>query len=182
MAWEERGLSLNILRKTNRCRILENFTNYEAKDLLRNGIDARIGDIMAWEERGSCLNIFQKTNHSQILETFTNYEAKALLGNRHGVGGAWIMYHIPDDKSRSDLRNLHELRGKSLVGQVSETRRFALFAKPSRFDTRIGVVMAWELSGIDARIGVVMAWEEHGSCLNIFRMIYRGRILETFRN
>ncbi|KAF7835424.1 uncharacterized protein G2W53_010283 [Senna tora] len=27
-----------------------------------------------------------------------------------------------------------------------------------------------------------MVWEERGSCLNIFRMTNRGRILETFRN
>ncbi|KAF7834966.1 uncharacterized protein G2W53_009825 [Senna tora] len=51
------------------------------------------------------------------------------------MGGAWIMSsHIPDDKSRSDLRNLHELRGKRLVAQVSQTRRFALYS-------RTGVVM-----------------------------------------
>ncbi|KAF7839219.1 uncharacterized protein G2W53_007701 [Senna tora] len=35
MAWEERGLSFNIFRTTNRGRILETFTNYEAKELLR---------------------------------------------------------------------------------------------------------------------------------------------------
>ncbi|KAF7839193.1 uncharacterized protein G2W53_007675 [Senna tora] len=31
MAWEERGSCINIFRTTNRCRILETFTNYEAK-------------------------------------------------------------------------------------------------------------------------------------------------------
>ncbi|KAF7835023.1 E3 ubiquitin-protein ligase AIRP2 [Senna tora] len=46
------------------------------------------------------------------------------------MGGAWIMsQHILDDTSRSDLRNLHELRGKRLVAQVSETRRFALYLR-----------------------------------------------------
>ncbi|KAF7820992.1 uncharacterized protein G2W53_026447 [Senna tora] len=35
MAWEERGLCLNIFQTTNRSRISETFSNYEAKDLLR---------------------------------------------------------------------------------------------------------------------------------------------------
>ncbi|KAF7820796.1 uncharacterized protein G2W53_026251 [Senna tora] len=35
LAWEERGACLNIFRTTNHGRILETFTNYEAKDLLR---------------------------------------------------------------------------------------------------------------------------------------------------
>ncbi|KAF7802541.1 uncharacterized protein G2W53_041652 [Senna tora] len=36
LAWEERGSCLYIFRMTNRRRISETFTNYEAKDLLRN--------------------------------------------------------------------------------------------------------------------------------------------------
>ncbi|KAF7800401.1 uncharacterized protein G2W53_045229 [Senna tora] len=40
------------------------------------------------------------------------------------MGGVWIMsYHVPDDKSRLHFRNLHELRGKRLFVQLSETRR-----------------------------------------------------------
>ncbi|KAF7835000.1 uncharacterized protein G2W53_009859 [Senna tora] len=35
LAWEERGSCPNIFRMTNRGRISETFTNYEAKDLLR---------------------------------------------------------------------------------------------------------------------------------------------------
>ncbi|KAF7831991.1 uncharacterized protein G2W53_014324 [Senna tora] len=35
LAWEERGSCFNIFRMTNRGRISETFTNYEAKDLLR---------------------------------------------------------------------------------------------------------------------------------------------------
>ncbi|KAF7812655.1 uncharacterized protein G2W53_033631 [Senna tora] len=152
LAWEERGSCLNIFRTTNRGRISETFTNYEAKDLLPQvsqtrrfalysltGVfDATIGVVLAWEERGSCLNIFGTTNR-----------------------GAWIMsQHIPDDKSRSDLRNLHELRGKRLVAQVLS-------------NTSVRVVFA-NRSGFDAPIGVVLAWEERGSCLNIFRMKNRA--------
>ncbi|KAF7834898.1 uncharacterized protein G2W53_009757 [Senna tora] len=106
-----------------------------------SGSDAPIGVVLAWEERGSCLNIFRTTNRGRISETFTNYEAKDLL-----------------------RKNLHELRGKRFVAQVSQTRRFA------------------NGSGFDAPIGVVLAWEERGSYLNIFRTINRGRISETFKN
>ncbi|KAF7834889.1 uncharacterized protein G2W53_009748 [Senna tora] len=64
----------------------------------------------------------------------------------------------------ANFKNLHELRGKRLVEQVSQTLRFA------------------NGSGFDAPIGVVLAWEERGSCLNIFRTKNRGRISETFTN
>ncbi|KAF7834996.1 uncharacterized protein G2W53_009855 [Senna tora] len=228
LAWEGRGSCLNIFWTTNSRRISETFTNYEAKDLLRknlhelrgkilvaqvsqtrrfanrSGLDAPIGVVLAWEERGSCLNIFRTTNRGRISETFTNYEAK--------------------DLSR---KNLHELRGKRLVAQVSQTRRFALYLrtgvvlmvrlesswhgrsvdhvspysgrqitvgsrKPSRItrqktrcaserNTSVRVVFA-SGSGFDAPIGVVLAWEERGSCLNIFRTKNRGQISETFTN
>ncbi|KAF7834962.1 uncharacterized protein G2W53_009821 [Senna tora] len=179
LAWEERGSCLNIFRTKNRDKSrsdLRNLHELRGKRLVaqvsqthrfanRSGFDAPIGVVLAWEERRSCLNIFRTTNRDQISETFTNYEAKDLLRNRLGMGGAWIMsQHISDDKSRSDLRNLHELRGKRLVEQVSQTRRFA------------------NRSGFDAPIGVVLAWDERGLCLNIFRMTNRGRISETFMN
>ncbi|KAF7812662.1 uncharacterized protein G2W53_033638 [Senna tora] len=105
----------------------------------RSGFDAPIGVVLAWEERGSCLDLFRMTNRRRISETFMNYEAKDLLRNRLGMGGAWIMsQHIPDDKSRSDLGNLHELRGKRLVAHVSETCRLALYL-------RTGVVLMLRL-------------------------------------
>ncbi|KAF7834971.1 uncharacterized protein G2W53_009830 [Senna tora] len=80
-----------------------------------SGFDAPIGVVLAWEERGSCLNKFRTKNRSRISETFTNYEAKDLL-----------------------RKNLHELRGKRLVAQVSQTRRFALYS-------RTGVVLMLRL-------------------------------------
>ncbi|KAF7834961.1 uncharacterized protein G2W53_009820 [Senna tora] len=165
LAWEERGSSLNIFRTTNRGRISETFTNYEAKESLRknlhelrgkrlvapvsqtrrfangSGFDAPIGVVLAWEERGSFLNIFRMKNHDRISETFTNYEAKDLL-----------------------RKNLHELRGKTIAAHVSRTRRFA------------------NRSGFDAPIGVVLAWEDRRSCLNIFRTTNRGQNSETFTN
>ncbi|KAF7834930.1 uncharacterized protein G2W53_009789 [Senna tora] len=155
LAWEERGSFLNIFRTTNHDRISETFTNYEAKDSLRNesntsvhvvfanrsGFDAPIGVVLAWEERGSCLDIFQTKNRGQIPETFLNYEVKELL-----------------------RKNLHELRSKRIVAQVRQTRRFA------------------NRRGFDAPVGVVLAWEERGSCLNIFRTTNHGRISKTFTN
>ncbi|KAF7802596.1 uncharacterized protein G2W53_041707 [Senna tora] len=196
LAWEERGSCLNIFRMTNCGWISETFTKYEAKDSLHSGFDAAIGVFLAWEERGSCLNIFRTTNRCRISETFTNYEAKDLLRNRLGIGGASIMsYHIQDDKSQSDFKNLHELRGKRLVAQVSQTCRFALYLRTvvvlmlqlqsswhgSESNTSISIVFA-NRSGFDAPIGVVFAWKECGSCFTIFRMTNRGRISEIFTN
>ncbi|KAF7800394.1 uncharacterized protein G2W53_045222 [Senna tora] len=38
------------------------------------------------------------------------------------MGGAWLIsYHIPNEKSRPNLRNFHELRGKRLVAQKSDS-------------------------------------------------------------
>ncbi|KAF7832038.1 uncharacterized protein G2W53_014371 [Senna tora] len=153
-AWEDRGSCLNIFRTTNRGRISETFTNYMAKDLLRNetntsvrvvfayrsGFDAPIAVDMAWEERGSSLHIFRTTNRDWILKTFMKYEAKDLLRNT---------------------------RQKTCCASESSTSIRVVFANRS---------------GIDAPIGVVLAWEECGSCLNIFRSTNHGRISETFTN
>ncbi|KAF7820780.1 uncharacterized protein G2W53_026235 [Senna tora] len=177
LAWEERGSRLNIFRMTNRGRILETFTNYEAKDLLRNesntsvrivfanrsGSDDPIGVVLAWEERGSCLNILRTTNRGRISETFTNYEAKDLL--------------------RKSVDHVLTYSGRQIV---------VGFQKPSRItrqktrcasesNTSVRVVFA-NRSGFDAAIGVVLAWEERGSCLNIFQTTNRGQISETFTN
>ncbi|KAF7832054.1 uncharacterized protein G2W53_014387 [Senna tora] len=210
----------------------------------RSGFDAPIGVVLAWEECGSCVNIFRTKNHDWISENFTNYEAKDLLrksadhvltyfGLQIAVGSqkpSRITRQktcCANYKSRSDLRNLLELRGKRHVAQVSQTRRFALYL-------RTGVVLMLQLEsswhgrivenvltnsgrqiavesqktsrimrqkaccasesntsdcvvfanhgGFDAPIGVVLAWQERGSCLNMFRMTNRGRISETLTN
>ncbi|KAF7812707.1 uncharacterized protein G2W53_033683 [Senna tora] len=135
LAWEERESCLNIFRTTNRGRISETFTNYEAKDLLRK---------------------FKKPSRIMRQKTCcaseSNTSVRVLFSNRSGfgcsnwsllgMGGAWIMsQHIPDDKSRSDLRKNHELRGKRLVTQVSQTRRFALYWR-----TRVVLMLQLESS------------------------------------
>ncbi|KAF7835139.1 uncharacterized protein G2W53_009998 [Senna tora] len=125
----------------------------------RGGFDAPIGVVLAWEERGSCLNIFQTSNRGRISETFTNYKAKDL---------------IPDDKSQSDLRDLLELRGKRLVAQVSQTRRYLHELRGKRLVAQVSQTRRFSnRSGFDAPIGVVLAWEERRSCLNIFRTTNR---------
>ncbi|KAF7814942.1 uncharacterized protein G2W53_028911 [Senna tora] len=210
MAWEERGLSLNIFPMRNRGQISETFTNYEAKDLTRNGLDAPIRVVKASEERGSCLNIFRTRNRDQISETFTNYEAKHLLRNVDHVltySGREIMVGshkssrvtrqktcCANKKSPSDHKNLHELRCKTLVAQVCETRRFSLYLRTG-VDLMLQLESSWHgrsvdhvltysgreiASGFQAPIGVFMAWEERGSCLNIFRTRNHGRTSETF--
>ncbi|KAF7835152.1 uncharacterized protein G2W53_010011 [Senna tora] len=109
----------------------------------RSGFNAPIGVVLAWEERGSCLNIFRTTNRGRISKIFLNYEAKDLL-----------------------RKNLHELRGKRLVAQVSQTRRFALYSR-----TGVGLMLRLE-----------SFWHGGaGSCLNIFRMTNHGRISEPSR-
>ncbi|KAF7834887.1 uncharacterized protein G2W53_009746 [Senna tora] len=207
VAWEERGSCLNIFRTTNRGRISETFTNYEAKDLLRrsvdhvltysgryrsriletftnyeaknllrksvdhvltyfgrqiavgsqkpsritrqktccasesntsirvvfanrSGFDAPIGVVLAWEERGSCLNIFRMTNCGRISETFTNYEVKDLL-----------------------RKNLHELRGKRLLAQVSQKCRFALYSR-----TGVVFMLRLESSWHERSVGHVLTY------------------------
>ncbi|KAF7835433.1 uncharacterized protein G2W53_010292 [Senna tora] len=152
MAWKERGSCLNIFRMTNHGRISETFTNYNAKHLLRNGVKHIV--VMAWEERGSCLNIFRTTNRGCLSETFTNYEAKHMFHkNLHELRGKTLV-------AQSDLRDLHELRCKGLVAQVRETRRFALYL-------RTGVVLMLQLES---------SW--HGRSVDHV-LTYSGRKLEV---
>ncbi|KAF7832084.1 uncharacterized protein G2W53_014417 [Senna tora] len=167
LAWEERGSCTNIFRITNCGRISETFTNYEAKDLLRDksrsdlinlhefrgkrrvaqvtccasesntsvrvvfanrsGFDAPIGVIFAWEERGSCLNIFRIRNRIESQKPSRIMRQKTRCAN---------------------LRNLHELRGKRLVAQVSETRRFALYSQTG-VDLMLQLESSWHGRGVD---------------------------------
>ncbi|KAF7834943.1 uncharacterized protein G2W53_009802 [Senna tora] len=63
--------------------------------------------------------------------------------------------HIPEDKSRSDLRNLHELRGKRLVAQVSQTSRFALYSR-----TRVVLMLRLESSWHGRSVDHVLTYFE----------------------
>ncbi|KAF7823860.1 uncharacterized protein G2W53_022004 [Senna tora] len=168
-AWEERGSFLHIFRMTNRGQILETFRNYEGKDLLRIV-------VKAWEERRSCLNIFRTINRCRISETFKNYEAKDLLG---------IGFDVPIGvfKVWEEHGSCIYISGRQIaVGSQKTsriTRQKTCYASELNMSVRVVFV---NRSGFDIPIGVVKSWEERGSCLNIFRMISRGPISETFRN
>ncbi|KAF7802546.1 E3 ubiquitin-protein ligase AIRP2 [Senna tora] len=163
MAWEERGLCLNIFWTRIRGRISETLTTYEAKDLLRNGFDAPVAVVMAWEERGSCLNIFLMANHGRISETFTNYEAKDLL--------------------RKSVDHVLTYSGRQIAVGSQKPSRITMQKTccASESNTSVRVVFV-NRSGFDGPIAVNMAWEERGSSINIFRMKNGGRISETFTN
>ncbi|KAF7835140.1 Transposon Ty3-G Gag-Pol polyprotein [Senna tora] len=103
------------ITRQNTCCASESNTSVRVVFANRSGFDAPIGVVLAWVELGTCLNIFRMTNRGRISETFMNYKAKNLL-----------------------RKNLHELRGKRLVAQVSQTRRFALYS-------RTGVVLMLRL-------------------------------------
>ncbi|KAF7834987.1 uncharacterized protein G2W53_009846 [Senna tora] len=200
LAWEERGSCLNIFRTTDCSRIYEIFTNYEAKDLLRNtsvrvvfanqsGFDAPIGVVLAWQERGSCLNIFRTTNRGRITETFTNYEAKDFFRRRsldHVLTYSGRQIAVGSQKPSRITRQ------KTCCASESKHVSSRTGVKPSQImrqktccasesNASVRVVFA-NRSGFDAPIGVVLAWEDRGSCLNIFRTTNRGRISETFSN
>ncbi|KAF7835427.1 uncharacterized protein G2W53_010286 [Senna tora] len=131
---------------------------------------------MAWVERGSCLNMFWTRNRGRISETFTNYDAKDLL-----------------------RKNLLELRGKTLVAQVSETRRFALYLR-TRVVLMLQLESSWHERSVDNVLtyfrkqiavkslklhelrGKTLVAQERGSCLNIYWTRNHGRISETFTN
>ncbi|KAF7839197.1 uncharacterized protein G2W53_007679 [Senna tora] len=70
------------------------------------------------------------------------------------MGGAWTMSsYIPDNKLHSDLRNLHELRGKRLVAQLSETRRFVLYLR-----TGVDLMFQLELSSNGRSVDHVLTY------------------------
>ncbi|KAF7820786.1 uncharacterized protein G2W53_026241 [Senna tora] len=199
LPWEEHVSCLNIFRTTNRGRILETFTNYDANDLLRNesntsvrvvfanrsGFDAPIGVVLAWEERGACLNIFRTTNHGPTSEMFTNYETKDLLRKSVNLvltySGRQIAVRISSQTRRLALYLRTGVRQIAVESQKPSgiTREKTCYESES--NTSIRVVFA-NRCGFDAPIGVVLAWDERGSCLNIFRTTNRGRISKTFTN
>ncbi|KAF7823826.1 uncharacterized protein G2W53_021970 [Senna tora] len=161
MAWEEYGSCLNIFRTRNRSRISETFTTYEAKDLLRKSQKpsriTRQKTSCACEGNTSVRVVFVNRSGFDVPIGLSGFDAPT------GVVKAWEVYGTcfnifrmrnRNDKWQSDLRNLHEFRGKRLLAQ----------------------------SGFNAPVGVVMAWEERGSCLNIFQTINGSRISETFTN
>ncbi|KAF7812701.1 Repeat domain-containing protein [Senna tora] len=166
LAWEELGPCLNIFRMkkitvgsqkpsriTRQKTCFASVSNTSVRILFvnRRGFDAPIGVVLAWEQRGSCLNIIWMKNRGQISETFPNYKAKDLL--RKSLDH--VSTYSGRQKLRSDLRNLHELRGKRLVAQVCQTSRFALYSQ-----TRVVLMLQLESSWHGRSVDHVSAYSE----------------------
>ncbi|KAF7821049.1 uncharacterized protein G2W53_026504 [Senna tora] len=174
MAWEERGSCLNIFRRRNPDLISETFTNYDGKDLLRKNLhELRGKSLVAQVSETRRLALYLRTRVELMLELVSSWRWRSVdhiltySGEEiadgckkpsritrqktccASTGRAWIMsYHILDDKSWSDLRNLHELRGKTLVAQVTETRRFVLYLR-TRVDLMLELESSWHGRSVD---------------------------------
>ncbi|KAF7835016.1 uncharacterized protein G2W53_009875 [Senna tora] len=141
-AWEERGSCLNIFRTTNHCRISETFTNYEAKDLLcKNLHEFRGKRLVAQVSETRQFALYSRTRVELMLQLESSWHGRTVdhvltyPGRQIEIGcqkPSRISRQntcFANEKSWSDLRDLHKLRGKRLVGNVSETRRFALYLR-----------------------------------------------------
>ncbi|KAF7839188.1 uncharacterized protein G2W53_007670 [Senna tora] len=170
LAWEERGSRLNIFRTKNRGRISETFTNYEAKDLLRewSSWHGRSVDHVSTDFGRQIAVGSQKpsriTRQKTCCASESNTSVRVVLANRSGFD-APIGVVLAWEDGGSCL-NIFRTKNR---GRISET-----FTNSEAKDLL--------RKGFDAPIGVVLAWEERRSCLKIFRTTNRGRILETFTN
>ncbi|KAF7802632.1 uncharacterized protein G2W53_041743 [Senna tora] len=177
LAWEERGSCLNIFRTTNRGRISETFTNYEAKTSCasesntsvrvvfanRSGFGAPIVVDMAWEERGS---LSQTRRFALYLRPGVVLMLQ-LESSWHGRSVDHVLTYSGQQIAVGSQKPSRITRQKTCCASESNTSIRVVFANRSCFD---------------ATMGVVLAWEEHGSCLNIFWMRNRGQTSETFTN
>ncbi|KAF7834944.1 uncharacterized protein G2W53_009803 [Senna tora] len=177
LAWEERGSCLNIFRTTNRGRILETFTNYEAKDLLRKSVD----HVLTYSGRKITVGSQKPsriTRQKTCCASESNTWVRVVFANRSGFDApigvvlAW--------EERGSCLNIFRTKNR---GRISETFPNYEVKDLLRNEsiTWVRIVFA-NGSGFDAPIGVVLAWEERGSCLNIFRTKNHSRISETFTN
>ncbi|KAF7839215.1 uncharacterized protein G2W53_007697 [Senna tora] len=93
---------------------------------LRTGVDLMFELESSWHGR----SVDHVLTYSERQIKFGSQKPSRITRQKACCPRACIMpYHIPEFKSRSDLKNLHELRGKILVVHVSETRRFALYLR-----------------------------------------------------
>ncbi|KAF7835025.1 Transposon Ty3-I Gag-Pol polyprotein [Senna tora] len=118
MAWEERGLRLNIFRTTNRGQISEIIKNYEAKALLRK-LGRTVDHVLTSSRRQIMVG-------SQIPSRITRQKACCAIG-----------YQKPS----------RIMRQKTCCASESNTSVRVVFANRSGFDVGIGVVKAWEECG-----------------------------------
>ncbi|KAF7834953.1 uncharacterized protein G2W53_009812 [Senna tora] len=159
LAWEECASCLNIFRTTNRGRISETFTNYEAKDSLRKNLH---------ELRG------------KRLVALVSQTRRFALNLRTGVV---LMLQLESSWHGRSVDHVSTYSGRQIAVRSRKPSRITRQKTrcASESNTLVLVVFA-NRSGVDAPIGVVLAREERGSCLNIFRTINHGRISGTFTN
>ncbi|KAF7832034.1 uncharacterized protein G2W53_014367 [Senna tora] len=136
MEWEERGSCLNIFQMTNRGQISETFTNYEAKDLLRKNVrelrGKRLGAQLSQTRRFA---LYLRIGVVLMLQLESSWRGRSV---DHVLTYSGQQIAVGSQKPSRITRNLQELRGKRLVAQGSQTRRFALYI-------RTGVVLMLQL-------------------------------------
>ncbi|KAF7839084.1 uncharacterized protein G2W53_007566 [Senna tora] len=126
LAWEERGSCLNLFWMTNHCRISETFTNYEAKDLLRN-VDHVLTyygrQIMVGSQRPSritrqttCCRPLRITRQKTCCASEPNTSVRVVFVNRSGFD-ALIGVVLPWEERGSCL-NVFRMTNH---GRISET-------------------------------------------------------------
>ncbi|KAF7820773.1 uncharacterized protein G2W53_026228 [Senna tora] len=151
LAWEERGSCLNIFRVKKRGWISEGFMNYEAKDLLRKNLHKLRGKrLVAQVRQTRRFALYLRTGVVLMLQLQSSWHGRSVdhvltySGQEIAAGSQKPLQIMRQksrrayDKSRSDLRNLHELQGKRLFAQVRQTGQLALYS-------RTGVVLMLQL-------------------------------------
>ncbi|KAF7802623.1 uncharacterized protein G2W53_041734 [Senna tora] len=208
LTWEESRSCLNLFQTTNHGRISETFTNYEAKDLLRNvdHVLTYFGRQIAVESQKPSRSTRQKT----CCASETNTSVRVVFANRSGFdapigvllaweerGSCLNIYQITKrgrisetftnyeakDLLRKSVNHVLTYSGRQIGVGSQKTSRITIQKTccASESNTSVRVVFA-NRSGFGSLIAVDMAWEERGSCINIFRMTNRGRISEIFVN
>ncbi|KAF7821308.1 uncharacterized protein G2W53_026763 [Senna tora] len=131
MAWEERGSCLNIFRMTNRGRISETFTNYEAKFLLRKRLVAHLSETRRFA-------LYLRIGVDLMLELESSWHGRSL---DHVLTYSRRQIAVESQKPSRIARQ------KTCCVSEWNTSVRVVFANRSGFDVPIGVFMAWEERG-----------------------------------
>ncbi|KAF7823829.1 uncharacterized protein G2W53_021973 [Senna tora] len=203
-AWEERGSCLNIFRTTNRGWISENFTNYEAKDLLSKNIHNLRGKRLVAkvsEVRQFALHMRTGVDFMLQLESSCHRRSVAHVltysGQQIAVGSQKpsriTKQRLVAQEERGSCLNIFRTTNSGWIPetftnyeakdilQVSETRQFALYLRTVR-DLMFQLGSSRHGSGLDVPIGVFKTWEKRSPYANIFRETNWSRMSENFTN
>ncbi|KAF7839196.1 uncharacterized protein G2W53_007678 [Senna tora] len=177
MAWEERGSCLNIFQTTNRGRISETFTNYEAKDLLRKCVDHVLtysGQQIALGSKKPSRITRQKT----CCVSESNTSVRVVFASRIGFDAPIAVMVAWED--RGSCVNIFRMTNRCWISETFMNYEAKDLLRNDS-NTSVRVVFA-NRSGFEAPIAIDMAWVERGSCINIFRTTNCCQISETFMN